>query len=281
MIDEYLDELSVRLTCRGRQRVRVLEEVRDHLADAVRDLEAAGIGVRAEREAVRAFGHPADLARQFNARVATTTMRRTPLVMSACGIAGVAGFLFAATTQPRSSVSASAGLLLQFAFFVAVLGVQFAMVAGARAASRVAALWRSNEARDADRVLVRRCAVTCVSGLAVATAGWTVALAIASRHLPHVRVATMIAGVVLMVGAACAAVAVLRRHPAAEIGDESANATGALSVILGAGERVIGLVRRWPAPACAVVGFVLLGPRLGLRTSASARGESPITSRDV
>ena len=110
-IDDYLAAVSDRLHVPRARRQRILDEVRDHLADATTSLEARGIPapriclpVRPSRLSAR----PEQLAREFNAQAATATMRRTPVVIGASGIAVASGFALAAATLP-ASLHGSAG----------------------------------------------------------------------------------------------------------------------------------------------------------------------------
>ena len=299
MIDAFLESFRARLRGSRRARERILDEVRDHLDDAVRDLESRGVEPHsAQQEALRSFGPADTLARQFNAHTATTTMRRTPVVVGLSGLAVVGGFLLAAITQPQPAVPATAGLLVQGAFFVAMVGLQVATVAGARAASLVASRWRLSVACTADRNLVRDAAVICARALIVAAVGWEAALIGAIGKRPSARVGPLAAGMTVMVIGAVVASLVLR-HSTWREGDESVEALGDSSVaVLDLGERVIGVVRHWPALTCFVVAtvgalaamsgaettllgalpsgvleaaavvaaFFVLGPRLGLRS---------------
>ena len=308
MIDRYLAELDGRLRGSARVRARTVDEVRDHLDDAVARLQSEGCDeATAGERAVAAFGSAAVLARQLNAQTATATMRRTPIAVGASGAALVFGFLLAALTQPQPAVPKTAGIVVQVAFFVAVVGLQVAAVAGARAAVLVAARWRSAAAPVADRRLVRDAAVICVGGLIVAALGWTLALIGAIGNRPEIRTVTLVAGIVVMAGAALTAALTASfavRHgyeDAADAGDADTGTAevwvGPTGVLLGLGERAVGVVRRWPVPVCAVVaivggllamagaettvvgalpsglfeaaavvgGFIVLRPRLGLR----------------
>jgi hypothetical protein len=307
MIDEFVNDLASRLHLSRRARQRVLDEVRDHLDDAVADLQSQGIDAPAARvRAVRAFGHAGDLARQFNAQAATMTMRRTPLVVGTGAIAVIGGFLLAATTQPHPAVPTTASAVVQVSFFVATLGLQVAVVAGARAASRVAARWGTATAPADDRQLVRRAAMICVGGLVVAALGWTVALTSAVDQRPHVRTLPYVAGDLLMLGGAIGAVISVRRRQVPDA-DEVQAAQPEAGVVLGLGERLIQVVQQWPWTACVtiaifaaiavmshaettvtsalpwgaveaaavVAGFVVLGPPLRLRT-APPSDDSPM-----
>jgi hypothetical protein len=66
MITDYLIELLEELRLPPRRRRRILAEVEDHLTCTTAELHAAGLSTdEAEREAVRRFGTPAEIARSF------------------------------------------------------------------------------------------------------------------------------------------------------------------------------------------------------------------------
>jgi hypothetical protein len=196
-------------------------------------------------------------------------------------------------------VPAAASTFQQVAFFAAVLGMQFALVAGIRVVARVGARWRTTP-RIADHVLVRRAGFVFIGGLAVAAGGWTVALA-TSRE-PHARVVPFVAGVVLMIAVTVvASTAVLRRRrvhvdepvPAPydiappliltvaeraiqwlsgrpELACVSVAASSALVAMSHAETTVQGALPWGAVQAAAVVGgFLLLGPMLELRPGKS------------
>ena len=78
-IDEYLAELAVALHVRGAVRRRFLRECRDHLADAAAE--------RGEREAVRAFGPPPEIAAAFDTEVAARRGVRSTFATAAAVLA--------------------------------------------------------------------------------------------------------------------------------------------------------------------------------------------------
>ena len=297
-LDDYLAAVSDRLHVPRARRQRILDEVRDHLADATTGLEARGITVAdARRQAIAAFGPPGQLAREFNAQAATATMRRTPVVIGAGGIAVALGFGLAAAALPHPSTAPPAGISAQILFFVAIVAFQCAAVAGMRAASLVAARWRAASAPPADREVVRRAATICAAGLVVAASAWLGAMSVRTGGGSLIREAGTVVGVVLMVFGALAAVSFAARHRA-ELADAVGSPIPAPSgLIAGSGERVIDLAQAYPVVTCVVTaglaaasamsyaettvlgavpwglgeaaavvaGFVLLGPSLGLR----------------
>jgi hypothetical protein len=296
MIDRYLADLAACLHVPRHRRRRILDEVRDHLDDSAVSLLSEGLtAAEAEERAIASFG-PADVvAAQFNRQEAAAFTRVAPVLMVACGLTVLGGFALATLLQPTGNGPAPAPLLRQIAFFIGVLGAQFAVVAGVRAVSRVAAGWRTPPCGN-DVRLVRRAGAVFVGGLLATVLGWSVAL-LHVEHVRHdVRLVPLTAGLVAMIaGAVAAAAFVLRRiSTAAAPADERPLAPGWLAV----GERVIAWCGRRPWLTCGLVtlassaaamrhaettligalpwglaeavavvaGYVALGPALELRT---------------
>jgi hypothetical protein len=219
--------------------------------------------------------------------------------MASCGIAVVAGFVFAALSQGSPAVPGRAGIVQQVAFFAAVLGLQFACVAGARLVVRAGDRWRS-AARPADQLLLRRAAAVFVGGLAVTAIGWTVVLVELPDRLRSRHAVPLAIGIVVMLSATIvAAVAMVRqRSRVVEAQPWSvAEADTAGPWVFHVAERGIGWMGRHPRPTCAlaatiaglaamshaettvlgalpwgvtqavavIAGYVLLGPALELR----------------
>jgi hypothetical protein len=304
MIEDYIDDIDRRLVVSTRQRARIIQDIRDHLADAVGQLAAQGVDVpTAQLQAVAAFGSATDLASQFNGQATAVAMRRTPITMAACGAAVVAGFLLAAITQPSTVVPQPASSVQQVAFFSAVLGLEFAFVAGLRLSVRAAARWRATPGRD-DQLLLHRAMVVFGAGLAVAAVGWTVVMADVLGESSNRRTATLVAGMITMVGAAIVAGVVLARQRLHGQGEPwMAEPVASDRSILGAAELGVRWVGRRPRTTCAVVaivaglgamanadttvrgalpwgiaqaaavvaGFVFLGPALQLRATQTTR----------
>jgi hypothetical protein len=307
-IDGYLAAMSNCLHVPRARRRRILDETRDHLADATTNLEARGISVAdARRQAIAAFGSPGQLAREFNAQAATATMRRTPVVIGAGGIAVASGFVLAAATLPHPSTAPPAGISAQILFFVAIVAFQCAAVAGLRAASLVAARWRDASAAPADRGLVRRAATICAAGLVVAASAWLLAMSVRTGGGSLLRETGTVVGVLLIVVGALVAVTFAVRHRAEPADGQGSAIPVPSGVIAGSGERVVELARAYPVITCivtacvaaasamsraettvlgalpwglgeaaaVVAAFALLGPSLGLRDGqAGAMGGS-------
>ena len=233
-------------------------------------------------------------------------MRRTPQIMAASGLAVVGGFLVAAITQDRGTVPAAASTIQQMAFFAAVIGMQFALVAGIRVVARVGARWRSTPCA-ADHLLVRRAGFVFAGGLAVGAGGWTVALALATSQESHVRAVPLVAGVVMMSAATVGTFSAVLRRRRVRADDHRIVPHNVAPLILGVPELAIQWMNRRPQLACAFVaiaaalvsmshaettvqgalpwgaieaaavlaGFLLLGPTLELRPTGSGRSPEP------
>jgi hypothetical protein len=301
-IDRYIAELTSQLNVGARGRTRILAEVRDHLDDAV--AHRAQSGDRPEQaatEALDAFGSPAAVASQFNAEAGARAMRRAPIVAFAAGLAVVTGFVVAGATQPQSATPTNATLATQVSFFAAVLAFQIAVVAGMCAAARALARWRTSARRGADRQFVRQCTVISTGALGVAAVGWASTMSLALNRLVDPNRATLAIGGVIMVCSAVTAIAAAHRlqvNPS----DDADDGPDDTSRFLGVGERVIEFVREHPVVSCAgaaalsvwpamshaettlagavpwgiaqaatiVLGFIVLGPALGLRRPSPA-----------
>jgi hypothetical protein len=186
-------------------------------------------------------------------------------------------------------------------FFAGVVALELAFVSGLCAASRVLSLWRRAEAPVADRRYVQFHSAWAISYAGFAGAFWGVTVLNGPIHARGWHHASLVGGLVLLLGSAVLLSAPFFRLRL-NVQDE-ATADGDIPVgALGIGERVIALVRRHPAAMCAVVavvaaagamshaettvvgalpwgiaqvaavvlGFVVLGPRLGLRERSRA-----------
>ncbi len=305
MIDDYIDEINQRLVATARQRARIVEDIRDHLADAIEQLVAEGVdGPTAEQRAIGAFGSATDLARQFNGHTIAGALRRAPLMMASCGTAVVAGFIFAAVSQPSRATAKQAGIIQQVAFYAAVLGLQFAFVAGLRVMVRAGHRWRTVPRPD-DQLLLRRAAVVFVAGLSVAAIGWTVVLVEVLDGLPSGRAVPPAIGIVVMLSATAVAGVAVARQRSRVIRAQPWSATEADVAgpwVFGMAERAIRWMGDHPYPTCAltaivaglsamshaettvlgalpwgvaqaaavIAGYVLLGPALELRATKPA-----------
>ena len=191
----------------GRQRrQRLLEEVREHLADETEALRSTGVAEPdAQRQAIERFGSASAFADSMNLQHWTSTARRAPALLAGSGLVMLAGFLLAAATQPALPSRAGVDHVAQVGFQLAGVAFQIAAVAGVCAVARVAAGWRAPVASRTDRRLVRRAAVVCATALAVIAGGWTVSVIAATRATTHPASGAAIAGVIAMAVAAIGA----------------------------------------------------------------------------
>lgn len=296
MIDRFVDDVHGQLVASRRRRKRIVDEIRDHLDDASAALIASGLEVAsAEQRAVAAFGDASEIAWQLNADLAGASIRRAPLIMGVTGSTIVAGFVLAAIGAVQPAFSRPAGMVQQVAFFVALLGLQVAFVAGARALARVSAIWRTRP-RLADQLLVRRASFVFAGGSLTSVTGWIIALA---ARQGGGATAALVAGVAVMIGTSIAAALALLGRRVATLDDPSSAGDGDVvrhprNARL---EQSIAALTRWPRLSCAaialagagvvmshaetsvtaalpwgaveaaavIVGFVVLGPVLELR----------------
>jgi hypothetical protein len=223
-------------------------------------------------------------------------MRRGPAVAFAGGLGVFGGFLLAGTTQSHSTTPSNATLLTQIAFFVAVLCFEVAVVAGVCAAARAFAWWDMSVASSADRDFVRRCSLISTGALGVAAVAWGATMALASSRLVQPNATTLVLGGIVMLVSAGVAVVVVQRLPM-NLMDEATSEAERTGGVLVLAERSVGIVRRHPVLSCllfaglsavpamshaettlsgaipwglaqaasVVLGFIVLGPLLGLR----------------
>lgn len=294
-VDRFLDEFTAALRTGRRYRVRVVAEIREHLADAVDAYSAAG-ELHPDRLAIDAIGTSVALAERFNAVAATRRRLRAPWWSAAALVALAGGALISLVGHtPRPDVAAPA--FAQIVFFATALAAQVAVLAAGRGVSLSIALRRDPHPPQVDETTLSRATHVSIAASAVAAVGWVVALVSAAHRGAISGGSNLAVGITLLaVGVASSAVAVLRGTRItdnAELG-ESATWGPAPGFI---GERIVAFARRHPtgtavatsaiaaafamwhaettlsgslvwgvAEMVAVVaGFVLLGPHLGLR----------------
>ncbi len=161
MITEYLVALLEGLPASPRNRRRIIAEAEDHLLCAAAELHAEGMPPEeAEREAVRRFGDPVQLARTFTEGQAAATGVRAARRSVALAL------LVAWLSRPGASVTSDVfplGLVTFALFQVALVVSGFTFLRA----------WRARPCggpRGSALVLVRR-GVAVVVGCGVATAG--------------------------------------------------------------------------------------------------------------
>jgi hypothetical protein len=296
-IDAYISELTACLHVNARDRARILGEVRDHLADATTNREHLGDPpTDAVAQAVEAFGAAPALATQLNAETGARAMRRAPVIAFTAGATVFAGLIVAGKSQPHPAVPMQAVLATQVSFFAAVLAFQVAVVAGACAACRALAIWRTSAARGDDRAFVRRCATISARALGAAATGWAVTLALALDRLSNPnRLGAIVGGIIMLVGASAALATTTRLRINAT--DDATGTVRETPGLFSIPERSVRLVQHHPIWWCGsiaalsalpamthaettftgalpwgliqaatvVLAFLILGPALGLR----------------
>jgi hypothetical protein len=301
MIDDYINELDSHLRVSARRRSRILLEVREHLEDALAQGKAGPHPDRAAEHALREFGPARPLALQLNAQSATRSARRAPGAALLAGVLVIVGFLIAVITQPTASSRGSARPAQQVSFFVATIGLQVAVVAGVCMAARVLGRWRCSMMRVDDRQFVRDAAAIFSGALVVAATAWAFTVSLYGHTLTHADHVALVAGVGLMLLGAVASVvacALVVVNPLDDATDAPTTASGFLALP----ERCVSLAPRHPVSTCAgaavvaalaamshaettvvaaslwgaieaafvIAGFIVLGPRLGLREPRTA-----------
>jgi hypothetical protein len=308
-IDAFLHELEASLRLHPRRRATVVAEVRDHFDDAVAHHLAAGMARdAAERQAVADFGPVATVAGPANAAAGTVAMRRAPLVAGAVGALVVVGLVLAAQGgAQRAQLTGARAVVGPVAFFAGAIAIELAFVSGLCAASRVLSSWRRAEAPSADRSFVLHHSARAAAFAGGAGGLWAISVQNGPIHQGGWRHGAVLGGLALIVGGLVLATLLLprlriNRHDEATAGD------AAPSPVLALGERAIAVVRRHPVPSCAlvavvagagamshaetsvlaalpwgigqalavVVGYVWLGPSLGLRARPRAEGQPAI-----
>ncbi|MDQ2781393.1 MAG: hypothetical protein M3Y26_02490 [Actinomycetota bacterium] len=160
-IDDYLHRLQRLLHVRGRMRRRLLTECRDHLQDA-----SAQYG---PEEAVRRFGTAEDIAASLNTEVAARQAQHAT-VATVLGVLAVAGSTLALLHSSDTGATAPAGWAI--AFFAAA---QTAAVCAALATLQAAALRRRHTTAPDVALLCRRNACALVAaGVTLFAAGGAV-----------------------------------------------------------------------------------------------------------
>ncbi len=302
-IDAYVTELGAQLNV-GRRRERVvLDEVRDHLMEAAEHrVHALGESrVKAEAAAATAFGPSGVIARRFNAAAGARSMRHSIIGGFLAGAGVVTAFLVAVVAQPPTPEPAT--VAMQVAYLAGVLAFQVAVAAGACAALRAAAIWRSSESSGLARAVVQRCAAVSMFALFSGALSVTVSMLMGAEQASQLNGIALALGVLAMLVVATVGLVMIVRldvNAQDDIDDAVRGDAVASSIFVLMGESVTGFVNRRPVVSCAaatvvatmwamsraeatsitaalpwgiaeavtvIAAFVLLGPTLGLRRS--------------
>jgi hypothetical protein len=192
MIDSYLRELDASLDVPRRLRARIIHETRDHL------LELVDSGLD-EEEAVRSFGAPDALAREFHKQLAGASAHRS---------SALTGVMLLALAALAVVTPASWGFAA-----VAFVAGQVALVAGALALVR-SLRYRAEGAVPASALpdIYRANAVTlaCVVAIVIAFA-----MGLAAKASPSLIAATAALGVVALAAAVALVRSLARARPLA------------------------------------------------------------------
>jgi len=192
VIDAYLRELDASLNVPRRLRARILHETRDHLLELV----DSGLG---EEEAVRSFGAPGTLAREFHEQLAAASAHRS---------SALTGVMLLALAALAVVTPASWGLAA-----VAFFAGQVALVAGALALAR-SLRYRAEGAVPASALpdIYKANAVTlaCVDVIVVAFA-----IGLAAKSSPALIAATAALGAVALAAAVALVRSLARARPLA------------------------------------------------------------------
>lgn len=304
-IEQYLEELDHQLIVGQRTRSAILREIRDHLLESSDRIEETGSSrYEAVAHAISSFGTSRAMARQFNAEAGARAMREAPFISLGAGVSVVGAFLVAALNQPHTTSHASLGT--QMTFFAGVIFMQVAIVAGLCAAVRAIAIWRSAASSGNNRLLVRRSSVISMNALLVASLFMAANFTLVILQSVNVNETSLICGsLVMVVAAALGLYATFNLRVNGSDEDPSA-AIFHPPILFALGDRVLDLVRRYPvvsvvlATAAAfpwalgraeetsliaslpwgiaeafsvIIGFLILGPALGLRSRAIPLGK--------
>lgn len=296
-INNYLDELNSLLETNKKHKGEILSEVRDHLLDSTAEKISLGaLSPHAEAEAVHAFGSVNLIAGGFNACEGAKATKQAPIIALSSGTLVLVTFLIAAWSQPRNTSSAS--IVQQITFFLGLISVQVALVAGICGASRTLSLWKSLENSGSDRTFIKRALKISLLALQVGVAAFSANFILDSIQNKNPNGTALILSVVVMNAGSIGGLAALTklRINSSFVAQESYSIHS--PKILSIGEGAIGAIKRHPTTPllfiailsglsgmnkaetstlqqalpwgaaevlATVLGFLLLGPYLGLR----------------
>ena len=301
MIDTFLEQLGAGLRISRARRERIINEARDHLEVSVEALRRNGLDDDAAvAEAVRRFGAPQELARQFNAQAGTAAMRSRPRVGALAGLLVGVSFILGARASSHARLSDHAHLLVVIGFQVGIVSAQVALVAGLRLAARVLDRHDSTLASMADRQLVTTSSRLLAGSLSLSAVGLAVALGLVELQSSSTRTSALLAMGGIALGLLVAGTGMVRScapDRATAGPEETTGRPMSARGVFGLAERGVELIAAFPAvfvPLAAVagglaamshaettvlgavpwgvgeavatvVGFAVLGPLLGLR----------------
>jgi len=300
-IDIYLMELDAKLETSQRHRKVILNEVREHLLDAVtREISLGAPANIAEVNAVKAFGSVQQIAEGFNACAGAKATKRAPMITVVSGLLVFSACLAVAWSQPRNSSTAS--LFQQVTFFISVLAAQVALVSGLCGASRICSRWKSLESSGRDRIYVRRAMLISLRSLALGVVAISSNLlfdAVYNKNSNRMVIALSILVMILVATTGLLKLSRIKINGSFELED---SATAPIPWVFTLGETIIGVIKVHPKLsllcvasvaglsamnkaetntlqqalpwgvaeiAATTLGFYMLGPALGLREAPS------------
>jgi hypothetical protein len=254
-IDSYMADLADQLHTGRRTKARILEEVTEHLIDASLHAQSTGATpTDADTIAIGAFGPAKELARDANAQAGARATRRTPVLVLAAGCSVGIALVFAARNQPVTTENP--WISIQISFFIGMLALQLAVVAGVCAASRAFALWHTAANHGSERAVVRRCSVISATALTVAAVSFTATFALINvRSTEHLNTTSLAIASCTMIVVSLGLLITTHRTRVNPSEDASV-AHWAPARIFCAGEYTLDLVRDHPVAACTVVALV-------------------------
>jgi hypothetical protein len=186
-LDRYLTELDRHLSLGRRRRARVLEEVRDHLAEG----EGDGADLAA---AIERFGAPAVVARAFNAGHSTRLLRRAPVLGVLVGSSIFVAMALSASGSATPWRAPTAEIVL---FSSAVVCAQIALAAGLILCGRIVGTIGERTISSRESVLARRSAIALYVG-EFAAAALLVSMLVIDAAMRRSAPGTLIAGAALI-----------------------------------------------------------------------------------
>ena len=256
-VDTYLGDLAARLHVGRRAHERIAAEVRDHLEEATERLVRLGSApTRPPSRPSPPSARPAPLPRSSTSRPAPGRCAEPLPSPSAAGVAAIAGFLLAATTQPTSAPPT--GARWSTCRWRSSLRCWPSRWPSSRGSAPRRGRQPSGAAAGSGRRTGRSCSGPPRSrsrSLAIAAVGWATAVGLSADRLAHPNTATLLRRPGGHGGRpdrrrVCSSCACGSTSPTTRPTTEPVSPG-----LLGIGERAIDVVRQHPVAACvAVVG---------------------------